>query len=261
MNNRNLVIVKVGTNTLVNHEKQCLDDETFASIGEQVLKLINVDTNVIIVTSGAITAGALHESKDRQAIGDAVELQRYAARGWDIVVQKWKSVLGNGRVSAALLTKRELHNENMRSKLIGVINCCFAHGDVVVVNENDVLSDDEIKFGDNDTLAAELSIAMKENGEFDSIQLVLLTNRDGLNRVADDDSTVIRHVKNARDVFHYVNDMDDAHSRGGMRSKLIVAEKVTKNGISLHIANGRKRDTLLSTLKDKAGTVFSAVSS
>jgi glutamate 5-kinase len=260
-NTRDLVIVKVGTNTLIDHQQQCLDDKTFNSIGEQVLTLAKNGTHVIIVTSGAITAGALHESMDRNNIADTIELQRYAARGWDIVVQKWKSVLGDGRVSSALLTKRELHSEMMRSKLIDVIGCCFAHGDVMVVNENDVLSDDEIKFGDNDTLAAELATALKQNEDFDSVRLVLLTNRDGLNRVADDDSTVIRYVKNVADVLQYVGDMTDTHSRGGMRSKLIAAQKVTKNGIKMYIANGRKKNILLDTLKGGVGTFFDIISS
>lgn len=258
MNNQNLVIVKVGTNTLIDHQEQCLDDKTFKSIGKQVLALVKDGTNVIIVTSGAITAGALHESMDRNDIVDTIELQRYAARGWDIVVQKWKLVLGDGRVSSALLTKRELHNRNMRSKLIDVVGCCFTHRDVLVVNENDVLSDDEIKFGDNDTLAAELAVVLKQEGDFGSVRLVLLTNRDGLNRVVDDDSTAIRYVKNVTDAFQYVGDITDTHSRGGMRSKLIAAQTVVANGIEMYIANGRSDESLLMVLEKQVGTFFAA---
>jgi len=146
----------------------------------------------------------------------------------------------------------------MRSKLIDVVGCCFTHRDVLVVNENDVLSDDEIKFGDNDTLAAELAVVLKQEGDFGSVRLVLLTNRDGLNRVVDDDSTAIRYVKNVTDAFQYVGDITDTHSRGGMRSKLIAAQTVVANGIEMYIANGRSDESLLMVLEKQVGTFFAA---
>lgn len=255
---RDLLVVKVGTNVLADTsgEFERLDDHSFESIGREVHQLSNNGMGIVLVTSGAITAGVLGEQKRRYDIQDATELQRYAARGWDSVVQKWKSVIGSERISSTLLTKREVHTEAMRIKALGVISCCLAHNDIFVVNENDTISDDEIKFGDNDTLAAALAVECAIAGLFRSVRLVLLTNKNGLNEIADDDSTLIRTVTDIEAVEKYAGSAANGHSRGGMKTKVEAAKTAKRAGIETSIANGRTGQVITKALNREIGTYF-----
>lgn len=256
---KDLVVVKVGTNvladTLSGAEK--LDDVSFANIGTELRQLSDSETGVVLVSSGAITAGVLSERKRRDEIDSTTELQRYAARGWDSVVQRWKSVIGDERVSSTLLTKREINTSTLRAKALGVISCCLSHNDVFIVNENDTLSDDEIKFGDNDTLAAELAVACAESGLFKSVKLVLLTNVNGLNRIANDGSTLIRTVADIDTVEPYAGTAQNGHSRGGMKTKVQAARTARTAGVETYIANGRMKHVIGKALRRETGTYFS----
>lgn len=253
-----LLVVKVGTNVLAEtgngHER--LDDQTFESIGSEVRQLSDAGNGIVLVASGAITAGVFGEQKRREDISCAVEEQRYAARGWDIVVQKWKSVIGSERVSSTLLTKREIHTDTMRSKLLGVIACCLSYKDIFVVNENDCLSDDEIKFSDNDTLAATLAAECAIAGLAKSVKLILLTNKNGLNEVADDDSTLIRTVTDIDLVEEFAGSAANGHSRGGMKTKVNAARTAKISGVESYIANGRESNVISRTLLGEIGTHF-----
>lgn len=256
---KDLLIVKVGTNVLAEtgngHER--LNEQTFESIGNEVRQLSDTDYGVILVSSGAITAGVFGEQKRRGDICSAVEEQRYAARGWDTIVQKWKSVVGSERVSSTLLTKREIHTDKMRAKLLGVIVCCLSHKDIFVVNENDCLSDDEIRFGDNDTLAAALAAECAIAGLAQSVKLVLLTNKDGLNKVADDDSTLIRTVTDIDEIEQFAGNAANGHSRGGMITKVNAARTAKVAGVETYIANGRTNNAVRKALAREIGTYFS----
>lgn len=257
---KDLVIVKVGTNVLADTtgDVEQLDKQSFIQIGEELRKLSDEGVNIILVSSGAITAGVLAEKKRREAIDNVVELQRYAARGWDGVVQQWKAVMGEGRVSSALLTKREIHTETMRTKALNVISCCLAHGDIFVVNENDTISDDEIKFGDNDTLAAALAVECAKAALFRSVKLVLLTNINGLRTDKDDETTLIRKVTDIAEVEPYAGTAANGHSRGGMITKVRAARVAGQAGVPTYIADGRVTQAVGRVVKGEIGTHFVA---
>lgn len=258
MNNKELVIIKVGTNSLVDHDYDTLHGNVFTQIGDEIHALQDAGYAVILVSSGAISAGVMGDAKKREHINDTVELQRYAARGWDTIVQNWKQHLGSEHVSSTLLTKRELHNDTMRRQICKVIMCCLSHGDTFLVNENDTISNDEITFGDNDQLAVELAIALQKENIFASIQLILLTNTNGLYADIQDESTRIKAIYPGDDVSRHINDSHDTHSRGGMTSKLRAATRAAANNIDVFIADGRASDTIHQALKGTAGTHFIA---
>lgn len=253
-----LLIIKVGTNVLaeISETKEQLRLEAFESIGRQIQRLSESGKHIILVTSGAITAGVLADGKKRQAICDTAMEQRYAARGWDIVVQHWKAAIGETKVSSTLLTKREIHSDSMNSKLIQALECCLKCGDVFVVNENDCLSDDEIKFGDNDTLAAALAKMCAKSGLFKKVKLLLLTNKNGLNKIADDDNTIIRRVTDISAVEQFAGGASNGHSRGGMKTKILAAKTATNAGVETFIANGHIGDVIACALDKRTGTYF-----
>ena len=256
MKDTDLLIIKVGTNTLVDHDYDALHHDVFARIGLEIRELQAEGYAVILISSGAISAGILNDAKKREHVSDVTELQRYAARGWDIVVQKWKAHIGETHVSSTLLTKRELHNPTMRKQICKVITCCLQHGDVFLANENDTISNDEITFGDNDQLAAELAVAMQKESDFRSIRLILLTDTNGLYENVHDETTRIKTVSSIDDVKKHIKDSDSTHSRGGMSSKLQAAERAGSGGIETYVSHGRMPQTIHQTLEGAAGTRF-----
>ncbi len=255
---KNLLIIKVGTNVLADteHDSEKLNKTSFENIGREVRHLSDSGTGIILVSSGAITAGIVDEGKKRKEVKNAVELQRYAARGWDRVLQQWKLAIGDKRISSTMLTKREVHTKSMRDKALSVINCCLSHNDIFIVNENDTISDDEIKFGDNDTLAAALAVECINAGLFTSVKLLLLTNVGGLNKVAHDSTTLIRKVTDITSVEQYAGDATSNHSRGGMKTKVDAARTATRAGIETYITNGRTTRVITRTLDGEVGTRF-----
>ena len=257
---KDLIIVKVGTNVLTDttDSVEILDQQAFNQIGHEVCRLTDRGFGVIVVSSGAITAGVLGDQKRREDIDNIFALQRYAARGWDIVVQQWKKSIGHQRVSSTLLTKREIHNEAMRTKALGVMSCCLSHGDVFVVNENDTISDDEIKYGDNDTLAAALAVECARAGLFASVKLVMLTNIDGLRTDQNDESTLLRKVTDISSVEKYAGLANNGHSRGGMMTKIKAAKVATTVGVEVYIADGRVNRAVEKALSRQIGTHFEA---
>lgn len=258
---KDILVVKVGTNVLADTtgETEKLNEEAFTNIGQEVRELSDSGLGVILVSSGAITAGVLGEQKRRENVAEIAELQRYAARGWDTVVQQWKSAIGADRVSSALLTKHEMHHDTTRAKALGVIACCLAHNDILVVNENDVINDDEVKFGDNDTLAAALAAECALSGLGRSVRLVLLTNVNGLYRDIGDRNSLITEVTNIAEIEDCAGEAVDEHSRGGMRTKVQAAQIATQAGVEVFIAGGHASRAIEATLSGNGGTYFSCL--
>lgn len=255
---KDLIVVKVGTNVLteITNGIASLDQRSFTQIGQEVRRLVDGGKGVILVSSGAITAGILDDKKHREDIKNTFDLQRYAARGWDRVVQQWKQSIGAGKVSSTLLTKREIHTETMRTQALGVISCCLSYGDVFIVNENDTISDDEIKFGDNDTLAAAIAVECARAQLFRSVKMVLLTNINGLRSDKDDEATLIRRVTDISAVEQYTGGASNSHSRGGMVTKVAAARTAQSAGVEVFIADGRVKNAVNKALSYEIGTCF-----
>lgn len=237
------IVVKVGS-SLVTNEGRGLDEQAIGQWSEQLGALVKDGREVIMVSSGAIAEGMkrLGWATRPKVIN---ELQAAAAVGQMGLVQMYETKLREQGIGSAqvLLTHADLADRerylNARSTLLTLL----AHHVVPVINENDTVVNDEIKFGDNDTLGALVANLV------DADVLIILTDQKGL-YTADprkDPAAQFVHVARAGDPL--LEDMaGGAGSRvgtGGMITKILAAKRAAGSGASTVIAWGREPQALL----------------
>jgi glutamate 5-kinase len=250
-------VVKVGTSVLAGEDGR-LDPARIGHLAEQISAIHETGRRVALISSGAVGAGigqlGLGKRPDnlRQLQAAAAIGQAYLIRAYDEGFRR------HGRHAAQLLLTHEDFDSrarylNMRNTLLAL----FEWDAVPVINENDTISVDEIKFGDNDRLAAMVTNLLQ------APLLVILSVVDGLCRV-DPGSTglgeVIPLVPNLDDeVLGLAGDSRSSLGTGGMRSKLEAASLVTRAGGSVIIASGKKPEPLTRILDGQpVGTLFLA---
>ncbi len=237
------VVVKVGS-SLVTNDGRGLDLEAISRWAAQVARLRELGKQVLLVSSGAIAEGMqrLGWSQRPQQIH---ELQAAAAVGQMGLARAYETHFGRHGVQTAqvLLTHADLADRprylNARSTLFTLL----ALGVVPVINENDTVVTDEIKFGDNDTLGA-LVTNLVEADVF-----VILTDQTGLFSAdprRDPEATLVA-VATAGDAAleSMAGGTGSAISKGGMLTKVLAAKRAARSGAHTVIASGREPDVLL----------------
>lgn len=245
------VVVKIGSRVLVQRSGRP-DTRRMKELVRQIAELREQGREVILVSSGAIGAGmeALGMKKRPTTVPD---LQMAAAVGQSRLMATYDALFGahGVRIGQILLTHDDLNHRvrhlNARNTMVNLIE----HNILPIVNENDVIAVDEIKFGDNDLLASLVAIMMEARA------LVLLTTVDGFRLPAGNGRTrrarILEGV-DAKTLEHAVGKGSDL-STGGMASKLQSAGMALSTGIPVVIANGRTDDILLDVMGGKdAGT-------
>ena len=237
------IVVKVGS-SLVTNEGRGLDEAAIEQWSAQLATLVKSGRELIMVSSGAIAEGMKRLGwKTRPKMIN--ELQAAAAVGQMGLVQMYETKLREQEVGSAqvLLTHADLADRerylNARSTLLTLLE----HGVVPVINENDTVVNDEIKFGDNDTLGALVANLV------DADLLVILTDQKGLYSADPRKNPDAEFVHVARAGDPRLEDMaGGAGSRvgtGGMITKILAAKRAAGSGASTVIAWGREPDALL----------------
>ena len=237
------IVVKVGS-SLVTNEGRGLDEQAIGEWCRQMAQLIREGREVIMVSSGAIAEGMkrLGWSVRPHAIQ---ELQAAAAVGQMGLAQMYETKLRLNNLGSAqvLLTHADLADRerylNARSTLLTLLKL----GVVPVINENDTVVNDEIKFGDNDTLGALVANLVEADA------LVILTDQKGL-FTADprkDPQAQFVHEAKAGDPALEVmaGGVGSSIGRGGMITKILAAKRAAGSGASTVIAWGREPDALV----------------
>ncbi len=251
------VVVKVGS-SLVTNEGRGLDEQAIGEWCRQLALLIRDGREVIMVSSGAIAEGMKRLGWATRP-KEVHELQAAAAVGQMGLAQMYESKLSaNGLGSAqVLLTHADLADRerylNARSTLLTLLKL----GVVPVINENDTVVNDEIKFGDNDTLGALVANLVEADA------LVILTDQKGL-YTADprkDPAAEFVHEAKAGDpaLELMAGGAGSSIGRGGMLTKILAAKRAAGSGASTVIAWGREVDALVRlTQGDAIGTLLIA---
>ncbi len=248
------VVVKVGSNVLT--ADQSLNLRAIRAISRQVCKLMDRGIEVILVSSGAMASGIRKVGLQRRP-DEIPKRQAVAAVGQaGLILEYEKAFHRFGRkVAQILLTSEDLANRIRYLNARHTLHVLLSWKIVPIVNENDTVMVDEIAFGDNDTLAAMITLLM------DADILIVLTDIDGLfskdPRVHGDAELISEVTAITRSVEKIASDIPGALGKGGMLSKIKAARKVTSAGVPMIIARGDRPDILLKLLAARPlGTYF-----
>lgn len=246
------IVLKFGSGILANPKGNTLDQRQFQRLTTEVAESVKKGHECLIVSSGAVAAGlGVLGLKERPE--DLAARQACAAIGQSKLMQLYSTMFGRHRLHVAqlLLTHGDLDSRTRYDNARNTLERLFEQRSVVpIINENDSVAVEELKFGDNDRLSAEVAMLARAD------LLILLTSTDGL---LDGSGKTVHSVENVDRVANLVREQRGKFSVGGMTSKLQAVKLAIDGGIHTHIASGRKARQIAAIVAGKrAGTRFVA---
>ena len=265
------VVLKFGTGILAREGGCSLDPSQFRNLCGEIARLVKQGIPVIVVSSAAVAAGvdALGLTKRPS---DLAGKQACAAVGQPVLMMAYARHLSRHglRPAQLLLTHDDIFDAGRRRNAsITLSKLLQSPGVVPIINENDSVAVEELRFGDNDRLSSEVAQLVKAR------LLILLTSADGLMAssspasMTSSKTTPKLSSKNAsklqripvvteiRDVFRHVTPDKGEYSTGGMQAKLQAVQSAVDAGIETMIAHGRKREQIAGAIAGKdVGTRF-----
>ena len=249
-----LLVIKVGSALLVGRDG--VRREWLAGLVAEIAGARARAQQVIVVSSGAIALGAATLRLEKGGRGSLADAQAAAAVGQIALSGLWADLLGSHGLTAAqiLLTLEDLEDRRRYLNVTATLTRLLDAGAVPVINENDSVATNEIRFGDNDRLAARVAQAAQASA------VLLLSDIDGLyDRHPKEPGA--RMIPVVEGVTPEVHAMASAESNsglgsGGMVSKLQAAEIAELAGISLVIANGQHDRPIARVTEQGIGTLF-----
>jgi glutamate 5-kinase len=236
------IVVKVGS-SLVTNDGRGLDHAAISRWASQIAALREQGKEVVLVSSGAIAEG-IHRLGWTKRPREIDELQAAAAVGQMGLAQVYESSFGAHGIRTAqiLLTHADLADRerylNARSTLLTLLRL----GAVPIINENDTVITDEIKFGDNDTLGALVANLIEGDA------LVILTDQRGLFTAdprKDRNATLVEQADaGTPELEQMAGGAGSSLGRGGMLTKILAAKRAAHSGANTVIASGREADVL-----------------
>lgn len=249
------IVIKVGTSTLT-HENGKINIKQMEHLVRVISELLNRGHQVVLVSSGAVGAG-VGKIGLSQRPEEIRKKQALAAIGQASLVSMYDRFFAEYGYNAAqvLLTKYVFDDEQKYKNTKNAFMTMFEYGVIPIVNENDVVSTDELEFGDNDTLSAYVAVLVEAD------LLVIMSDIDGLydcNPSKNQNAKIIPVVKKIDDgVLSCAGGAGSRRGTGGMKTKLHAAEIVMDKKIDMIIANGNNIENLYEIADGKQiGTLF-----
>lgn len=248
------ILVKIGSSLLTNHGKG-LDLAAMQSWAKQIAQLQQEGCQLLLVTSGSVAEGMVRLGWSQRPKNIA-ELQAAAAVGQMGLIQAWETAFKNEGLKSAqiLLTHDDLANRKRYLNARSAINTLLDLNVIPIINENDTVATDEIRFGDNDSLGALVTNLV----EVDT--LVLLTDQDGLltaDPKANPDATLISQaLANDASLLEIAGD-GGVLGRGGMFTKVRAARLAARSGAKTVILGGTIENSIQRLFKgEELGTLL-----
>ncbi len=239
------VVIKIGSRLLAESPAS-----RPAAIADQVIELARRDVEVVIVSSGAIALGIkkLHLATRPTELP---ELQAAAAVGQSQLMQHWEHAFAahERAIGQVLVTHDDLGDRARFLSARLTLRALLDHGVVPIVNENDTVASDEIKFGDNDQLAALVCNLVSADA------LVILTDVEGVRDANGIRIPIVCDVE--REAAPVAGGSTSGVGSGGMASKVSSARIATRTGVPTIVAPGREADTIVRVMAGAdVGTLF-----
>lgn len=240
------VVLKIGSSMLAR------DPNAYERLARAVRTLVDDKRKVVIVSSGAIALG-WKKLGYRSRPKEMAKLQASAAAGQSLLMRAYEEAFAkeNLRVAQVLLTHADLAHRVRGNNARGALSALLEAGCIPVLNENDSVAVEEIKFGDNDELSAMVTPLVDANA------LVLLSDVDGLLDRSGERVPIVRDVK--KEAEPLVRKKKSEAGTGGMASKVEAARRATLAGAHVVIANASKEGVIERIFAgEDEGTVFVA---
>lgn len=251
----NTVIIKIGS-AMITNDGQGIDQTRIAQWAEQIAQLKAQGKKIIIVSSGAVAEG-MQRLKWAQRPSQLSQLQAAAAIGQMNLAHEWDSAFQKHDIITAqiLLTHEDAADRRRYLNIKATLETLLEFDAIPIINENDTVAFEEIRFGDNDTLGALVANLI------DAELYVILTDQQGLYNKdprKHSDAKFLSEVK-ALDpaLLEMAGDTGGNLGRGGMYTKVKAAQKAAFSGTATWIAYGRHPNVLLAIANgDDIGTLF-----
>ena len=251
------IVVKAGS-SLVTNQGAGLDLDALRNWARQIATLNTGGCEVVLVSSGAIAEG-MQRLGWRTRPASIHDLQAAAAVGQMGLVQAYESCFRQHGLHAAqvLLTHADLANRERYLNARTTLTTLLALRVIPIINENDTVVTDEIKFGDNDTLGALVASLI------DADALIILTDQSGLYTAdprKDRSATLVKEAQAGDAELEKMAGGAGSHiGRGGMLTKVLAAKRAARSGAHTVIASGHEHDVLLRLMQGESiGTLLTA---
>lgn len=248
------IVVKVGSNVLTRDDG--LNIDAIRAISREVCGLIDRKIEVIVVSSGAMASG-LKKIGLAKRPDETPKRQAISAVGQAGLIMEWENAFDRYglKVAQILLTSDGFSSRNRYLNARNTLNTLLSWGVIPVINENDTVTVESIQFGDNDHLAALICLLM------DVDALINLTDIDGLYSADPREFADARRIETVetitRDIERISTGNPGSLGTGGMLTKIKAARKLTRAGIPMIIANGKREGILHRVLSgENVGTFF-----
>ncbi|WP_158771537.1 glutamate 5-kinase [Paraglaciecola sp. L1A13] len=245
------VVIKVGSALIAPHRKGC-SSHYLLSIAQFIVRLRANGVQVVLVSSGSVAAGA-HLFPETDNVDIALK-KAMAAAGQTEMMATWDRLF-DFPTAQILLTHGDLRDRERYVSIRETIFSLLNNGVLPIINENDTVTTDDLKVGDNDNLSAMVAASA------DADALIICSDVDGLydkNPNIHDDAVLLPEVTTIDSrIFAMGGGATSAVGTGGMKTKIEAAEKATSHGIDTFIVNGFKSASFNSLLEGKnPGTFF-----
>ena len=255
MKNARKIVIKIGSNTLAKADGTT-NIEFMQGFAEQCKSLIDSGKQIVLVSSGAQVSGlaTIHNWARKR---DVHYRQALCAIGQVELMNQWRKAFAKQdlHIGQLLLTKEDFEDDHRTLNMRNTIFTLVDEGVIPIINENDSVSFDEVKIGDNDNLSALTAILWSAD------LLVLFSDIDGIytdNPKTNKDAKLIEtvtNIKNLRDEIKIGS--SNSFGTGGIETKIQAAEKVCSYGIPMILANGSHHGELNSLMNGTSkGTLF-----
>jgi glutamate 5-kinase len=225
------IVIKVGSSLIAPTDKGCSSHNLLA-IAQFIIKCRQRGQQVVLVSSGSVAAGRKWFQKAEMSV---TLKKAMSAAGQTAMMEVWDKLV-DFPTAQMLLTNADLCNRERYLSIRDTIEACLEHGVLPIVNENDTVTSDHLKVGDNDNLSAMVATSVGADA------LIMCTDVDGLfnaNPNKDPNAQLIKQVtKIDEDIYKMAGGAISGVGTGGMQTKIEAAEKATSHGIDTYIING-----------------------